>query len=189
MSMRDQDIEENPAESHPKVELSVGQEVVCMSAHLSPRDSSAFTPLDAVRCNSSPLLRIFASKDVAPKVLEYEKAILVMKEHDYAKKQERAEVQQLSSLVQELSDAPQEKPSVPEEASDPVSVIMNLRKEIHEFRNSLARSEDGLITSQLRDLVSMHIELIREQQEQLHDKDKELSTVRKDKEQVCGGFI
>ena len=189
MSMRDQDEEQNLVESHSKVDLSVGREVVCMSAHLSPQDSSAPAPLDAARCNSSPLLRIFASKNVVPKVLEYEKAILVMKEHDYAKKQDRAEVQQLSGLVQELSDAPQEQSSVSEEASDPVSVIMNLRKEIHEFRNSLVRSEDGLITSQLRDLVSMHIELIREQQEQLHDKDKELSTVRKDKEQVSGGFI
>lgn len=184
MSMRDLVSEESSVRGHSREGLGVGLEVECSSAHSSPRAPIASAPLESTRCNSSPLLRIFASKEIVPKVLEYEKAILVMKEHDYAKKRDRAEVIQLSGLLENLADTPQESTSVTEEVSDPVSIIMSLRKEIHDFRDSLAKNEDGLITSQLRDLVSMHVELIREQQEQLQDKDKELSTVRKDKEQV-----
>lgn len=184
MSMRDLIGEESEVEGQPKVELSVGEEVVCTSGHCSPSASTAISPLDFAGRNSSLLLRIFSSKEIVPKVLEYEKAILVMKEHDYAKKPDRAEIVQLSSLLQGFTASPEEENTTALNRTDPVSIVLNLRKEIQEFRESLAMSEDGLVTSQLRDLVSMHIELIREQQEQLHDKDKELSTVRKDKEQV-----
>lgn len=183
MSMRGPGGEENSAEGPSKVDLSVGREVVCSSGHsTSPTTAATACPL-SLKCKVSPLLSIFSSKEIVPRVLEYEKAILVMKEHDYAKRPERAEVLQLSSLLEGLPFAPEEQKESTK-LSDPVSLLLNSSKDIQDFRESLCRKEDGLVTNQLRELVSMHVELIREQQEQLHDKDKLLSTVRKDKEQV-----
>ena len=183
MSMRGPGGEEDSTEEPSTVELSVGQEVECSSGHCTSRTTAAASLPLFLKCRVSPLLSIFSSKEIVPRILDYEKAILVIKEHDYAKKPERAEVLQLSSIIEAFPFA-SEGQTETTEFSDPVSVLMNATKDIQDLRESLCRREDSLISSQLRELVSIHIELIREQQEQLHDKDKELSTVRKDKEQV-----
>lgn len=182
MSMRGPGGEENSAEE-PSTVLSVAQEVVCSSGHCTSPTVTAAIPPNFLKCRVSPLLSIFSSKEIVPRILEYEKAILVIKEHDYAKKPERAEVLQLSSIIEGFPFASEGQKGATM-LSDPVSTLMNASKDIQDLRESLCRREDSLVSNQLRELVSIHIELIREQQEQLHDKDKELSTVRKDKEQV-----
>ena len=144
-------------------------------------------------CAVSPLLRVFSSKEIVPKILDYEKALLVMKEHDYSKAGERPGVAKLSSLLTEppcLGEG-KEKPTATTQAAaldSPVvpdlSALLRTRKDLLLVRESAFRKEDSVVTDHLREVVGMQIELIREQQEQLHDKDKELNTVRKDKEQV-----
>ena len=174
MSMRGSGGEENCLDASSGVEVRVTQDV-------SRHSTSPGPAVTAQKCFVSPLLRIFSSKEVVPRILEYEKALLVMKEHDYAKAPERPEVLKLSSLLVEP-------PLLCEDSRESVDAIgdmhtlMNTRKDLLQFREN--SSKDSVVSSHLRDMVGMQIELIREQQEQLHAKDKELNTVRKDKEQV-----
>lgn len=151
------------------------------SSHISPVISGG-TP----KCAMSPLLRIFSSKEVVPKILDYEKALLVMKEHDYAKAVERSAVLKLSSLLPEplplCEDA--EQTLRPLDSIADIDTLLNTRKDLLLVRESATNKADNVVSSHLREVVGMQIELIREQQEQLHGKDKELNTVRKDKEQV-----
>lgn len=171
MSMRGSGGEENCLDASSGVEVIVTDDV-------SRHSTSPVPVVTAQKCLVSPLLRIFSSKEVVPRILEYEKALLVMKEHDYAKAPERPEVLKLSSLLVEP-------PLLCEDSRDAmadVNTLMNTRKDLLQFRES--SSKDSVVSSHLRDMVGMQIELIREQQEQLHAKDKELNTVRKDKEQV-----
>lgn len=174
MSMRGSGGEENSLDTSSGVEVRVTEDV-------SRHSTSPVPTVTAQKCFVSPLLRIFSSKEVVPRILEYEKALLVMKEHDYAKAPERPEVLKLSSL---LIDPPllrkDSRQSV--DAMADMNTLMNTRKDLLQFRES--SSKDSVVSSHLRDMVGMQIELIREQQEQLHAKDKELNTVRKDKEQV-----
>lgn len=137
----------------------------------------------AQRCEVSPLLSVFTSKEIVPKILEYERALLVMKEHDYAKAAERQEVLKLSSLLTEVLPPTEESRESVDPLAD-IDTLLNSRKELLLFRQSLSKREDSVVSDHLREVVGMQIELIREQQEQLHDKDKELNTIRKDKEQV-----
>lgn len=140
----------------------------------------------ASKCIVSPLLRIFSSKEVVPKILEYEKAVLVMKEHNYAKAVERPEILKLSSLLTEspllCEDAVQE--AQPLDSITDINTLLSTRKDLLLVRESVSRKEDRVVSNHLHQVVGVQIELLREQQEQLHDRDKELSTVRKDKEQV-----
>ena len=152
----------------------------------APRQISPVIPGTAPECAMTPLLRIFSSKEVVPKILDYEKALLVMKEHDYAKAPERPEILKLSSLLTEppplCEDAEQE--LRPLDSITDIDTLLNTRKDLLMVRGSAAVKEDSVVSNHLREVVGMQIELIREQQEQLHGKDKELNTVRKDKEQV-----
>ena len=158
---------------------------VSVPGETSRHSASPATDMTTIRCEVSPLLSVFTSKEIVPTILEYEKAVLVMKEHDYAKAGERPEVLKLSSLLTEM-------PPTREESKEPVdplgdiNTLLNSRKELLQFRKQFGKREDSAVSDHLREVVGMQIELIREQQEQLHEKDKELSTVRKDKEQVRG---
>lgn len=173
MSMRGSGGEESYLESSSGVKVRVQEDG---SRHSSPCPAAAA----AHRYEMSPLLRIFSSKEVVPKILEYEKAILVMKEHDYAKTAERPEILKLSSLLSESPLLTEDS----RQAVDDMNTLLNTRKDLLLLRESVAKKEDSVVSDHLREVVSIQIELIREQQEQLHDKDKELSTARKDKEQV-----
>lgn len=175
MSMRGPGGEETCLEPS-NVEVSVSEETSCHST----------LPGTAHEYEVSPLLRIFTSKEVVPKILEYEKAVLVMKEHDYAKAAERPEVLKLSSLLAESPTLSEDvrQAAQPVDSMADLNVLLNIRKDLLRFRESVSKREDGLVSNHLREVVGMQIELIREQQEQLHDKDKELNTARKDKEQV-----
>ena len=177
MSMRGSANEENCTESSskPVAENDSRHSIAC----LSPSTSTKYA--------MSPLLRIFSSKEVVPVALEYEKALLVMKEHDYAKSPDRSEILKLSSLLgepfQSCQEQREEVQPVEAAASD-VNTLLSTRKDLLLLRGSLSKREDNFVSNNLRAVVSMQIDLIREQQEQLHCKDKELNTVRKDKEQV-----
>lgn len=154
-----------------------------VSGATSPLPSPAVTtPKRAL----SPLLRIFSSKEIVPRILDYEKALLVMKEHDYAKSAERPGVLKLSSLLIEppplCEDS--ERRKLDSVAQVDLNTLLSTRKDLLLLRESVSKKEDSVVSNHLREVVGMQIELIREQQEQLHNKDKELNTVRKDKEQV-----
>lgn len=156
------------------------------SGVFSEGDACQISTGTASRCAVSPLLRIFSSEGVVPNILDYERALLVMKEHDYAKAAERPEILKLSSLLTEppplCEDAEQE--MQPLDSITDVNTLLSTRKDLLLVRESVSRKEDAVVSNHLHQVVGMQIELIREQQEQLHDKDKELNTVRKDKEQV-----
>lgn len=175
MSMRGSGGEENCPKPPSGAEVRVSDE--------ASRSSPPAATTAAQRCEVSPLLGVFTSKEIVPRILEYEKALLVMKEHDYAKAGERQEVLKLSSLLAEMAP-PLEESREPADPLADINTLLNSRKELLLFRQSLGKREDSLVSDHLREVVGMQIELIREQQEQLHVKDKELSTVRKDKEQV-----
>lgn len=175
MSMTGSEGEENCLEPSSGV-FSEG-----VSRQISPVATGA-TP----KCTVSPLLRIFSSKEVVPKILDYEKALLVMKEHDYSKAADRAEILKLSSLLTEPLPlcVDGEEMGKPLDSIADLNTLLNTRKDLLLVRESASKKEDSVVSNHLHEVVSMQIELIREQQEQLHDKDKELNTVRKDKEQV-----
>ena len=178
MSMTGSGGEENCVEPSSNTEVAVGRD--------DPRYSSAAT--EVTEYQFSPLLRILSSKEIAPTILEYEKALLVMKEHDYAKGPERPEILKLSSLLEEPCEIMKGGEQLVDSLAD-INVLLNVRKDLLQFRESVSKRDENLVSSHQREVIGMQIDLIREQQEQLHDKDKELNTVRKDKEQVCKQLI
>lgn len=155
------------------------------SRQISPA-ATGTTSTCAVSPLLTPLLTLFSSKEVVPTILEYEKALLVKKEHDYAKAAERPEILKLSSLLTDppplCEDAGHE--PQPLDSIGDINTLLSTRKDLLLIRENVSKKEDSRVSNHLHQVVGMQIELIREQQEQLHDKDKELSTVRKDKEQV-----
>ena len=176
MSMRVSGGEESCLEPSSTVEVRTSEDA-------SPSQDAIST---ATRCEVSPLLRIFSSKEVVPKILEYEKALLVMKEHDYAKASERPGIAKLSSLLSEPEPLCEDSRPALQQVDSMVDLnaLLSIRKDLALFRESLTKREDSVLPNHCREVIGMQIELIREQQEQLQDKDKELSTARKDKEQV-----
>lgn len=172
---------------------------------LKGRDGCLYTPAD--------LLAFLACRELSPRLLDYEKALLVVKEHDYARPPDRPMLLQLASMY--VREAEETKPSettirectvVPGEdvaqnarvrgetgevcQSRRVTtedVLLNCRNDVLGLRASLTRrgNDDGAaLATHLREIVGLQVALIREQQEQLHEKDGELKAVRRDKEQV-----
>ena len=152
---------------------------------------------DSVACVHpvSPIISLLTCREVAPSLFEHEKALLVIKEHDYAKAPENPQLMQLAPLFLTEEAGGCGLTSDGALASSPCSsrkamksVLLNCRNDMLNARENLAwRDQEGTTSSHLREVVSLQVALIRDQQEQLHDKDKELNAVRKDKEQVrCG---
>lgn len=143
----------------------------------------------------SPLSSLLSCRDIAPTILEHEKAFLVIKEHDYAKAPDRPELLQLSTLLasgEDRSATFSTKCSSSELRSELTSltrkamkdVLLSCREDVLGLRGSFARVEGESTCRQLREVVSLQVSLIREQQEQLHTRDGELNSARKEKEQV-----
>ena len=124
---------------------------------------------------------------------------MVIKEHDYAKIPDRPELLQLASLCmsEEGNFALLESSgdnSLPLNGSSDSTrtrkamkdLLLNCHGDVIRHRESLlsSKQDENSLSSHFRDVVSLQVALIREQQEQLYEKDKELSTVRKEKEQV-----
>ena len=139
---------------------------------------------------NSPLLGLLACRELLPQVLEHEKALLVMKEHDYAKAPHRAEVLQLSFSIEtarEDGGATVEGEEGGEGDSTGLtngSALLNCRNDLLKLRESMNSRCEPVVTSHFREVVGLQVALLREQQEQLFHKDGELNAIRKEKEQV-----
>ena len=149
---------------------------------------------------TSPLLGLLACKELMPQVLEHERALLVMKEHDYASQPFRPEILQLSYTIQPTSEegnrggeaatatctAEDSGERVEEECFGANRTLLNCRNDLLKLRASVSASSscEPVVTSHFREVVGLQVALLREQQEQLYRKDNELNAMRKDKEQV-----
>lgn len=140
---------------------------------------------------SPDIMGLFASRELAPVVLEHEKALLVIKEHDYAKAPERPDILQLSNIHEAHNisrsslEAPFERESCVASPRKPYKdVLFNCRSDIARLREKVSHQDDSLVGTHFRNVVSVQVALIREQQEQLHEKDRELGAMRKEKEQL-----
>lgn len=137
---------------------------------------------------ASPLLGLLACRELMPQLLEHERALLVMKEHDYAKAPHRAEILQLSFSIQPTADDGGTRTTAEEggeESFSANSTLLNCRNDLLKLRESVgSRSGEPMVTSHFREVVGLQVALLREQQEQLFQKDNELNAIRKEKEQV-----
>ena len=132
---------------------------------------------------SSPLLGLLACRELLPQVLEHEKALLVMKEHDYAKSPYRPEILQLSLSLQPTREDG-ETVEEGEESCPANRTLLNCRNDLLKLRESVGSQCEPVVTSHFREVVGLQVALLREQQEQLYHKDSELNAMRKEKEQV-----
>ena len=136
---------------------------------------------------SSSLAALVSCREVSGEMMEYEKAVLVTKEHDYVK---GPELTQLAPLLksawparEEVStdDVGKKKPGKQSQKVELLSVINSLSL----ARENLLSDENGGASSHLASMVSLQATLIHELQEQLHVREVETNTVRREKEQVC----
>lgn len=159
---------------------------------------------------ASPLLGLLACRELMPQVLEHERALLVMKEHDYAKAPHRPEILQLAySLEEPWSTENGEMAPVAAEreeeeegdrredeterkggegtdvsSSSTTSTLLNCRNDLLKLRESVGSLCEPVVTNHFREVVGLQVALLRDQQEQLYHKDNELNAIRKEKEQV-----
>lgn len=138
----------------------------------------------------SPLLGLLACRELMPQVLEHERALLVMKEHDYAKTPHRAEILQLSFSIKPTADDGGTTTTAEEDGDESFSAnstLLNCRNDLLKLRENVgSRWGEPVVTSHFREVVGLQVALLREQQEQLFQKDNELNAMRKEKEQVRG---
>ena len=179
---------EKPGVAPPKAEPVVGRETALSGSHNASAASTALTScapscLLSSPCRANPLLRVFRSREIVPRILQFEKAILISKEHSYCLRQERDEVGQLASTIEGFPSASESDLSTTN-VSDPASAISNSRRDLQEARDTICRGEDSFGSYRTPELLSMHVDIIREQQVLLHKKDKELNTCRRNNEQV-----
>lgn len=135
--------------------------------------------LDLNHC-LSPMLGLLGREELVPSILEYEKVMLVVKEHSYAREPNRADILQLSNLHSKDLGSQE----------DEANSLLNARTDLLQLRESIGneRSEPSVVCH-LRQVVGLQVALIREQQEQLHEKDREMNAVKKEKEQVGTGYV
>ena len=152
----------------------------------------------------SPLTTFLTRSELVPYVLELEKSLLVSKEHDYAKAPDRAAILQATTVLERKAEATNEDENdrtAPEAgcgSSDsrptPYHDLLNCCGELARLRCSLLHSDENVTSRHLREVVGLQASLVREQQEQLYCKDRELASIRKDRDQVSsylwvpGGF-
>lgn len=137
----------------------------------------------------SPLPAFLRRSELVPIVLELEKSLLVSREHDYAKAPDRLAVLQATTLLERKSDGPTD-PRAGPRGAELCENLLNCRVELGRLRRGLllrGSGEDGRESANcrhLRAVVGLQASLIREQQEQLYAKDRELASIRKDRDQV-----
>ena len=188
MSMRGSGSEEGITETAGNLKEQPSQSVISLEMPCLNRSSTPVHP-------TSPLTALLLCRDIAPRIMEHEKALLVMKEHDYAKAPDKPELLQLASLL--VNEGEKYVKLTSNESvgarSEPLNLnrkamkdlLLNCRSDVLGLRENLVRREkDDVVYGHLREIISLQVALIQEQQEQLHGRDKELSTVRKEKEQV-----
>lgn len=133
--------------------------------------------------------------EIAPSIYEHEKALLVMREHDYAKLPNKSPLLQFVANCrspQQDNDASSVNPdNVGQQNPNQRTMkdlLLNCRRDLLNTRQQLVHKDPNSVTEHLRELITLQVMLIHEQQEQLHGKDKELASVRKEKEQVSCTF-
>ena len=139
----------------------------------------------------SPLTAFLTRSELVPHVLQLEKSLLVIKEHDYANAPDRAAILQASVFLEHTSE-PTNSNDVARTAETscvgpraaPHDELLNCCGELARLRRSLLRRDENVASRHLRDVVSLQAALVREQQEQLYAKDRELASIRKDRDQV-----
>ena len=154
---------------------------------LSPGQSE-----EAAVCSStvpfpSSLTTFLSRSDFVPFVLELEKSLLVSKEHDYAKAPDRVAVLQATTVLERTAESTTNSCGQRTDAgarAEPLNELLNCCGELARLRSGLLRSDENVTSRHLREVVSLQAALVREQQEQLYSKDRELATVRKDRDQV-----
>lgn len=183
MSMRGSTGEEN--------EVRDGDKTVPKPCRPATRKESDYSTRYLV--TSSPWTSLL---EVAPSIYQHEKALLVMREHDYAKASNDSPLLHFVANCQ----SPQQDNDTSSVNPDHVGkqypnqrtvkdMLLNCRRDLLNTRQQLARKDSSSVTEHLRELVALQVMLIHEQQEQLYGKDKELASVRKEKEQVSAAFF
>lgn len=139
----------------------------------------------------SPLTTFLTRSELVPFVLELEKSLLVSKEHNYAKAPDRVAVLQATTLLERRSEADichQEgggEAKTGSSRAEQCGELLNCCGQLGRVRRSVLLCSDESATSRhLRAVVGLQAALIREQQEQLYSKDRELASIRKDRDQV-----
>ena len=163
-----------------------GIPVVVMAMHV-PRNTSEEEGMKDMAVTGSslpPLAALLACREVCSSVMEHEKAILVMKEHDYAK---APELTQLAPFLRRLTE--DEQKHSPDISSNENrrqredSELYSVRQSLAEVRLNLLLGESSTSTH-LKNMVTLQAALIHELQEQIYFKDVETNKVRREKEQV-----
>ena len=137
----------------------------------------------------SPLTTFLTRSELVPYVLELERSLLVSKEHDYAKAPDRVAVLQATTVFERKAETTNHSDEARTEAgcsstAAPYDKLLNSYGELARLRCSLLRSDENATSRHLREVVSLQASLVREQQEQLYAKDRELASIRKDRDQV-----
>ena len=136
----------------------------------------------------SPLATFLTRSELVPFILELEKSLLVVREHDYAKATDRVAVLQATTLLERKTEAATTLEDEARQERGPEGPrgeqLLNCTGELARLRRSVLRSDESAATQHLRGLVGLQAALIREQQDQLYCKDRELASIRKDRDQV-----
>lgn len=124
------------------------------------------------------LAAILLCREATPSIMEHEKAIVVMKEHDYAK---IPEFTQLAPLLRRLTSraAESSEPLSPQKGS-----LLSVQETISQHRKETLLNSDNGISPYLRTMVSLQATLIHDLQEQSYIKEIETNAIRREKEQV-----
>jgi hypothetical protein len=140
----------------------------------------------------SPLSTYLTRSELVPFVLELEKSLLVSREHDYAKAPDRLAVLQATALLERSSDGAITHNSgrgveakTESSRAEQCEELLNCCGELGRLRRSaLLCSGENATSRHLRAVVGLQASLIREQQEQIYTKDRELASIRRDRDQL-----
>lgn len=138
----------------------------------------------------SPVTTFLTRSELVPYVLELEKSLLVSKEHDYAKAPDRAAVLQATTVLERKAETTDHNDEARTDTGCGSSrtasydELLNCCGDLARLRSSLLRRDENVASRHLREVVSLQASLVREQQEQLYAKDRELASIRKDRDQV-----
>lgn len=154
---------------------------------LPPNDDTAAVGSVAV---PSPLTAFLTRRELVPYVLHLEKSLLVLKEHDYAKAPDRAAILQSTSILEHATNGNEDTKAKSRESDGrspkpaTSNELLNSFGELTRLRCHLLRSNEDAASKHLREVISLQAALVREQQEQLYAKDRELASTRKERDQV-----
>lgn len=169
---------------------------------------SAAEPMAAARIPFSPLLSLLTCEETVPSFLECEKAVLVTREHDYDRVPDRCELTQLTPTILRLATEAEAERAIQEadrlftgtsNDSEPrktsqmrrtkntpslKDALLDCHQMLLSTREKLLQPSEESASAHLREMVGLQASLIHELQEQLHVRDVELGSVRREKDQV-----